>query len=64
MPIANCLISSQLQSDSDSLIDRWAEQSGVAADLLTINIEIELVHVVTQWVESGDVVENGEQVSW
>ena len=27
-------------------------------------IEITLVHVVTQWVESGDAVENGEQVSW
>ena len=27
-------------------------------------IELTLVHVVTQWVESGDAVENGEQVSW
>lgn len=27
-------------------------------------IEPALVHVVTQWVESGDVVENGEKISW
>ena len=40
-------------------------QSSLASALAEyFAIEITLVHIVTQWVESGDAVENGEQVSW
>ena len=42
-----------------------AIQSSLARVLCEhFSIEPQLVHVVTQWVESGDAVENGEQLSW
>ena len=114
MPIANCIIVSEVEeniilNNQTDIISDWSQQSGVAREHMTINfirslaqfgkqyqvmatlqlpsvwsqekvsilqlglatalskyfqISSEQVHVVTTIIESGLVVENGEEISW
>jgi hypothetical protein len=112
MPVANCLVQKgcyQKVSNSESLIELWAAESGLSSDHMTVNlsacseqrgnaynimailylpskwskqdinllqtglayaltryfnVDINTVHVMTQIVESGMVVEKGEIVTW
>ena len=65
MPIAHCFVSGQLTGSGDELIQNWAIQLALANSLgQYFSVPPEQVHVVTQVVESGYAVENGEIQRW
>lgn len=38
MPIANCIVAAHCQLPIDDLVTRWAEESGMSAEHMTVNL--------------------------